>query len=112
MPSRQESSYCRKGESIEMAQKGIFGEKSQDSAKATENNGHVEDESTQVNEAEPGTDRQKSRTPENPVSRSVVREEEQTPDLFPQDIKSKITMLLVVIDQIRLRFQASKRIDS
>jgi len=84
-----------------MAQKGISREKSQDSAKATENNGHVEGGATQVNDAEtddaikgnahPGTDRKEPRTPENPVSRSVAREEEQTPDSFPQDIKSKIT---------------------
>ena len=117
MSSRQESTYCREGESIEMAQKGISREKSQDSAKATENNGQVEGGAAQVNEtetvkgnAQPGTDRHEPRTPENPVSRSVAREEEQTPYSFPQDIKSKITMLLVVIDQIDSDFKQAREL--
>ena len=38
-----------------------------------------------------GTDRHESRTTENPVSTSVAREEEQTPDSFPQHIKSIIS---------------------
>lgn len=118
MQSRQESTYCREGESIEMTQKRIS-TKSQDSATTTENNGHVEGEATQVNEAEtdnavkgnaqPGTGRQEPRTSENPVSRSVAKEEE-IPDSFPQDIKSKITMLLVVIDQIDSDFKQAREL--
>jgi len=118
MPSRQESTYCRESESIEMAQKGISREKSQDSATTTENNGHVEGEAAQINEtdnavngiAQSGTDRHESRRTENPVSTSVAREEEQTPDSFPQDIKSKITMLLVVIDQIDSDFKQAREL--
>ncbi|MGA9153265.1 MAG: hypothetical protein WBZ36_22025 [Candidatus Nitrosopolaris sp.] len=101
-----------------MAQKHISTEKLQDSATATENNGHIEDESAQVNEADdavkgnaqPGTDRQEPRTPENPVSRSISREEEQIPDSLSKDVKSKITMLLVVIDQIDSDFKQAREL--
>jgi hypothetical protein len=77
MPSRQESTYCREGESIEMAQKRIS-TKSQDPATATETQKNVE--------------------------------EEQTADSFPQAIKSKITMLLIVIDQIDSDFKQAREL--
>ena len=83
MPSREESTYCREGESIEMAQKRVSREKSQDSATATE---------TQYT-----------------YDRKNV-EEEQTADSFPQDIRSKITMLLVVIDQIDSDFKQAREL--
>jgi hypothetical protein len=65
MPSRQESTYCREGESIEMTQKRISREKSQDSATTTETQYTYDQKNV---------------------------EEEQTADSFPQDIKSKITL--------------------
>ena len=104
MSSRQESTYCREGESIEMAQKGISREKSQDFAKATENNGHVEGGAAQVNDAQ--TDDAMKGT----ISRSAAREEEQTPDSFPQHIKSIISSLRVVIDQIDSDFKQAKEL--
>jgi hypothetical protein len=82
MPSRQESTYCREGESIEMAQKRIS-TKSQDSATATE-------------------------TQHTYHQKNV--EEEQTADSFPQAIKSKITMLLIVIDQIDSDFKQAREL--
>jgi hypothetical protein len=92
-----------------MAQRSNSTEKLQDSATATENNGHVEGEAETDNAAkgntQPSTDRHKSRTPEIPLNRFVAREEEKTPVSFPQDIKSKITMLVVVIDQIDSDFK-------
>ena len=86
------------------------------------NNGHVEGEAAQVNEAEtdnafkgnaqPGTDRHEPRTPESPVNRCVAREEEeeQTPDSFPQHIKSIISSLRVVVDQIDSDFKQAREL--
>jgi hypothetical protein len=81
MPSRQESTYCREGESIEMAQKRIS-TKSQDSATATKTQHTYHHKN----------------------------EEEQTADSFPQAIKNKITMLLGVIDQIDSDFKQAREL--
>jgi Ni,Fe-hydrogenase I large subunit len=43
-------------------------------------------------------------------SQNSESEEEQTPYSFPQDIKSKITMLLVVIDQIDSDFKQAREL--
>ena len=83
MSSRQESTYCGEGEPIEVTQKRISREKSQDSATATKTQYTYDHKNV---------------------------EEEQTADSFPQGITSKITMLLVVIDQIDSDFKQAREL--
>ena len=96
MPSRQESTYCREGEPIEMAQKSIKQEK-QDKDPSVSNTDNDTDESAK---SETIT---RPAPPAYALSQGVEpppTTDDHSSNSFPQDIKNIITKLRITVDHI------------